>query len=145
MDWSVPLTNWLQLSGEFFRGRALGGLWGGVGTSVVYTAATDDPASRVIPVDAIGGWSQLKFKLNEKLEFNAAFGQDNPFAKDLRQQWISASYSPVLRNQTALVNVIKRLRSNLLVSLEYRHLDSSLFDGNRRTAEHVNAAIGVEF
>jgi hypothetical protein len=43
------------------------------------------------------------------------------------------------------VNVIQRLRSNLLLSLEYRHLNSNSLSGNRNTAEHLNAAVGVEF
>ena len=145
LDWSLPVSSWFQWSGEFFRGRALGGLWGGVGTSVVYTDYPSNPATRVVPVEAVGGWTQLKFKPNQKLEFNAAFGQDNPFASDLRQQGLNATYSPILRNQTAIVNVIQRLRSNLLLSLEYRHLNSNSLRGNRNTAEHLNAAVGVEF
>ena len=36
-DWSVPLTHWVTLTGEFYRGRALGGLGGGVGRSVLFT------------------------------------------------------------------------------------------------------------
>ena len=36
------------------------------------------------PLDDVGGWTQLKEKLTERLEFNAAFGIDNVFAAELR-------------------------------------------------------------
>jgi hypothetical protein len=79
------------------------------------------------------------------LEFNLAFGQDNPFADQVRHQNIEYNYAPMLRNQTVLANVIQRLRSNLLLSLEYRHLNTTSFGGYKYTADHVNAAVGVQF
>ena len=35
-------------------------------------------------LDTIGGWSQLKFKATNTLEFNAAAGVDNPTAAEVR-------------------------------------------------------------
>ena len=36
-DWSLPLTQRVSLTGEFYRGRAIGGLGGGVGRSVLFS------------------------------------------------------------------------------------------------------------
>ncbi len=147
VDWSVPLGKWLGLSGEFYRGRALGGLGGGEGRSVIYSGPQTDPNSSVVGLNSIGGWTQLKFKASEALEFNAGFGEDNPFARDLR--YIAAptsyGYSSVSRNQSGMVNVIYRPRTDLIFSLEFRHLDTTGIYAGKETANHVNLGVGVLF
>jgi hypothetical protein len=35
-DWQIPIIRRLGLSGEFYRGRGIGGLGGAIGTSIVY-------------------------------------------------------------------------------------------------------------
>ncbi len=145
LDWDIPLSRMVSLSGEFFRGQALGGLWGGIGTSVVYGGAQDLPSTPVFGVNTIGGWSQIKLRPSFHWEFNAAFGEDSPFAGELRHSAPESNYIPVMRNWTTMVNVIQRPRSNLLLSLEYRHLNTVQFDGSARTAEHINLGVGVQF
>jgi hypothetical protein len=44
-----------------------------------------------------------------------------------------------------MFNVIERPRSNLMISLEYRHLNSVEFSGRQDTAEHINLGVGVSF
>ena len=66
-------------------GAGLGGMWGAIGTSVVYTGPDSDPYASVVGVNTVGGWSQLKFKPASKWEINGAFGEENPFAADLLQ------------------------------------------------------------
>jgi len=144
LDWNLPFGQRWALSGELHRGRALGGMWGAIGASVVYNAPENSSYASVIPVNTVGGWSQLKFKPAEKWELNTAFGEENPFAADLLQNG-DATYQPVLRNWTTMVNVIDHPRSNLLLSVEYRHLNTVLFGGQTRTAEHINLGVGVAF
>jgi hypothetical protein len=144
LDWNVPFGERWLLSGELHRGRALGGMWGGIGTSVVFNRPENDPYTDVIGVNTVGGWSQLKFKPATKWELNGAFGEESPFAADLQQN-ASPNYQPVLRNWTTMVNVIDRPRSNLILSLEYRHLNTVLWGGQTHTAEHVNVGVGVAF
>jgi hypothetical protein len=146
VDWMLPFTSQWELSGEFFRGRAIGGLWGGVGTSVAFDGPQSLATSRVFGVNTIGGWTQLKFKPAEKWEVNSAFGIDNPFSGDLKYFATSAgSYRPPLRNSTEIFNVIHHPRSNLVLSIEYRHLNTVSFFSRRYTAENVNLGIGVHF
>jgi len=146
-DWLVPITNRFEVSGEFYRGRAIGGLGGGGGQSVVVLGPAANPASRYVGLDALGGWAQLKFKPTPVWEFNTVFGQDNPYASQLRAgNVVASSFYPVpsLRNRSWFTNFIYRPRSNLLLSLEYRRFHTFESAGDH-TAGHVNASVGVLF
>ena len=146
-DWSVPMGNRLGLTGEFYRGRALGGLGGGTGRSVLFSGPITDPSSSLVGLNTIGGWTQLKFKATEALEFNAAYGEDNPFSSDLRNFSSSYgySYTRISRNQSELFNAIFRPRTDLIFSLEYRHINTLEIDGDKYTAGHLNLGVGVLF
>jgi hypothetical protein len=144
LDWNLPFGERWALSGELHRGLGLGGMWGGIGTSVVYTGPETSQYASVVGVNTVGGWSQLKFKPASKWEVNGAFGEESPFAADLLQNG-DPTYLPVLRNWTTMVNVIDHPRSNLLLSVEYRHLNTVLFGGQTQTAEHINLGVGVTF
>ncbi len=146
-DWNLPLDRWFILSGSFYRGQAIGGLGGGIGRSVLYSGPLIDSGTEVLPLNTVGGWAQLKYRPMAKLEFNAAFGQDNPFASDIRAFSEAQSYGdPTLtRNQGVLGNVIYRPRSDLLFSLEYRHLKTfSIYDSNVNAGQ-VNLGMGILF
>lgn len=141
-DWSIPLTHRVSLTGELFRGRALGGLGGGVGRSVLFSA----DSSQLRALNSVGGWSQLKISASRRLEFNGAFGVDNPFAGDVRGFPSSRGFpAPLLQNRSSLANVIYRPRSNLLFSAEYRHLRTFDIDAGSPTADQVNLMMGVLF
>jgi hypothetical protein len=144
-NWTVPINRKLELSGAFFRGRALGGMGGGVGTSVVASGRLQDPSTHVIGLNTVGGWSQLKLMATPQLEFNGAFGEDAPFANDLRTFPMGSGPAPTERNKTAMINVIDHLRSNLVVSLEYRHLMTTTLFLKQQAADHLNASFGVSF
>lgn len=146
-DWDLPLGRWFALTGEFYRGRALGGLGGGIGRSVLFNGPLTDARTSVLGLHSQGGWAQLKFKPVEKLEFNGAFGQDNPEAEDLRYfSQGQSTYSPSLaRNRSALVNFIYRPRSALLFSVEYRRMRTFEIYESGATADHLNLGIGVLF
>jgi hypothetical protein len=147
-DLSLPLGNRWELSGEFYRGRALGGLGGGIGRSVVLSGPISDPGTQVRGLNASGGWAQLKFRQTEKLEWNGAFGQDSSLARDLRQfPFSSQSYfdPSVARNRSSFLNFIYRPRSDLLFSVEYRRLQTLTVHGDSETADHINISMGVLF
>lgn len=146
-DWSLPLDRWFSLSGAFYRGQAIGGLGGGIGRSVLYSGPLADPNTNVLPLNTVGGWAQLKYRPTSTLELNAAFGQDNPFASDVRFFANAQSYGDpdLTRNQGMFANVIYRPRSDLLFSLEYRRLKTfNIYDKNA-TAGQVNLGMGILF
>jgi len=147
LDWSVPLTGKFLLSGSFYRGQAIGGLGGATGLSVLYSGPLTDPNTSVLPLNTVGGWAQLKYRATTRLEFNAAFGQDNPFAADLRVFSEPQSYGdPTLtRNQGVFGNVIYRPRSDVVFSLEYRRIKTfSIYDFNASVGQ-VNLGMGILF
>lgn len=146
-DWQIPIAPRLTLSGEFYRGRAIGGIGGGASRSVIFTGQPNTPYTNVLPLDSIGGWSQLKLKVNSKLEFNTAFGLDNPTSSEVRLGVASQPYLGTLyaQNRSGLVNFIYRPRSNLLFSTEYRHLQSFPIFSANNTAEQFNMIMGVLF
>lgn len=144
-DWSVPLARRVSLTGEFYRGRAIGGLGGGVGRSVLFSG---NPNSQVQlrALNSVGGWSQLKIRATNKLEFNGGLGVDSPFAADVRGFPLSAGFpAPLLQNRSSLVNVIFRPRSDLLLSGEYRHLRTFDIDGGSPNADQINLMMGILF
>ena len=150
LDWTAPLGNRLSLSGEFYRGQALGGLGAAAYQSALFSGNPTDPNSRVRALETMGGWAQLKFRASSKLEFNAAAGQDNPFASEIRAFPFSAYTSvaaatAIARNQSGLFNFIYRPRSDLIFSAEYRHIATYQIDNSRYTAEQLNLVMGILF
>jgi hypothetical protein len=150
-DWEIPTTRWTSISGSFYRGKSIGVFGGGIGQSAVVTdtsAAVDGfPVQHYSGLDSIGGWAQLKVQPFRKIEFNTAFGQDNPFASELRSATtVSYARASLLRNRTIFSNVIYRPRSNLLFSLELRHIRGvQQLDEASESANHINMAMGILF
>jgi len=147
-DWNLPLNRQFTLSGFFYRGQAIGGLGAALSRSVVYSGPLTDPATTVLPLNSVGGWTQLKYQPMPKLEFNAAFGQDNPFAADIRyfgEQSESYANPFLTRNRGAFGNVIYRPRSDLLLSLEYRRLKTFSIYNSNYAAGQLNMAMGILF
>jgi hypothetical protein len=145
-DWRVPLSSKFEFSGELYRGRAVGGLGGGIGQSILISGTPIASRPDFLPLNSVGGWSQLKFTANPRLEFNGAFGIDNPLASDLRAipSPVGVYTSVLAANRSELMNFIYRPRSDLLFSGEYRHLRTSqLIDYH--SADQVNLMMGVLF
>lgn len=144
-DWRIPLIPRFELAGEFFRGRALGGLGGGIGQSVLFNGTPAQPTG-FRPLNSAGGWSQLKFSATRRLEFNGGFGVDSPFASDIHAlpapfgvyQWVLTA------NRSEMMNFIYRPHSDLLVSGEYRHLRTTQV-GAYYSADQLNLMMGVLF
>ena len=148
MDANLPLSHKFSLSAEAYRGAAIGGLGAALGRSVLFNGDLAYADTSVVALNTVGGWGQLKFRATPKLEFNGAFGQDNPFAADVRDFGDqSASYAPyfITRNRTAFGNVIYRPRSDLVLALEYRRLRTfTIFDSSWE-ASQINMSMGVLF
>jgi hypothetical protein len=145
-DWNLPVGRVVSLSGKLYRGNAVGGIGATIGTSIVYSADPTLPTTTIHGLDAIGGWSQLKLRVRPTLEFNAAFGQDDAFANQVRAGLTPHFYlDSVVRNRGFQANFISRPRSDLLFSAEYRHLASTAFNHDNQTANQINLVMGVLF
>lgn len=146
-DWQIPINSRLTLLGEFYRGRGVGGIGGGISRSVIYNGNPSLATTEVRGLDSIGGWSQLKLRATPKLEFNAGFGVDNPTASEIRFAGASQPYIGTLltKNLSGLANFVYRPRSNLLFSAEFRQLQSFPVYGGSESAQQVNLVMGVLF
>jgi len=146
-DITLPLGRMFELSGQFYRGQALGGLGGGIGQNVLWNGPLTDPSTEVYGVNSVGGWAQLKYRMNPKIEWNGALGLDNPFASDLRPFNGNPSYLGSLfsKNLTPMANIIYRPRSDLVISFEYRYMKTYVLDSNAPTANHINLSLGYIF
>ena len=143
-DWTIPLSERWELSGEFYRGRAVGQLGGGIEQTITVSGSFADPAAQVRGINSAGGWTQLKFRQTERIEWNAAAGQDNPFARDLGPAPFPTSELPIARNRSVMLNLIYRPWSDVLVSGEYRRIKTfTLQDSDK--AHQVSVGMGVLF
>jgi hypothetical protein len=144
-DWQVPILPRIQLSGEFYRGRGIGGLGGGIGTSVVFSGSA--PYSPLRGVNTAGGWAQLKFQLTPKLEFNGVVAQDDAFTAEIRGFATDRNNSGLIigRNRGTLGNVVFRPRSDLVFSAELRRLRTFPVYSSSTSTNQVNLSIGILF
>ncbi|HXM65237.1 MAG TPA: hypothetical protein VN911_00790 [Candidatus Acidoferrum sp.] len=146
-DWQIPILRRLALSGEFYRGRGVGGLGAGIGRAVLFGGDPSNASTRIRGLDSAGGWSQLKFQLTPKLELNGVFAEDNAFATDVRGFATDANnFSPILgRNRGELGNLIYRPRSDLLLSAEFRRLHTFPIFASPSVTNQINLAMGILF
>jgi hypothetical protein len=146
-DVTVPLGKYFDFTGEFYRGRAVGGFGGGIGQSVLFSRPAMDATTTVRGLDSLGGWIQVKYMPKANFEVNFALGQDNPFAGELRSFPATVYfYGPLMsRNLTPFVNFIYHARSNVLFSAEYRRLQTYNLDSNLETANQIGLSVGYIF
>jgi hypothetical protein len=147
-DVNVPLGSRFEFTSQFYRGRGTGGLGGGIGQTALWNKSFLDPETEVYGLDSVGGWAQLKFKATPKLQFNGAFGQDNPYASELRQLGANQTYYyayPLSKNQSAMANFLYQPKSDIVLSLEYRRLRTYPLDSNANSANIINLSVGYIF
>ena len=145
-DVTLPLGKLFEFTGEFYRGRAVAGLGGGIGQNVLFKGSFMSPATTFKGLDSMGGWAQLKFKPGSHIEFNGAIGLDNPFASELRGYKSNPIYlGSYTRNLSPLVNFIYQVRSDVLFSTEYRRLQTTVLDSGSNNANLINLSLGYFF
>jgi hypothetical protein len=149
-DWKFPLVAKLQLSGAFFSGKGLDEFGGLPLPSVQpqdYTHYLYVTAPTLAGVPVVGGWSQLKFTLNSRSEFNAAGGLG---ARNAARLGAATPSDPLLSsvstsNKVLFFNYIFRPRSDLLFSAEYRRFRTNPISGVPWIAGQVGLAAGFLF
>ncbi|HEY1576685.1 MAG TPA: hypothetical protein VGF82_06385 [Terracidiphilus sp.] len=146
IDYRIPLPGRAEFSGSAYWGQALGGLGGGAYKDYVFSY---DPLTGYAfrTLDNAGGWAQFKERASERLEFNAAFGTDQvpasqlrPFAGDPAEYYLNQA-----RNRTFTANVIYRPSAYFLLSMEYRHIQSSPVIEYTATGDVIGIATGYRF
>jgi hypothetical protein len=144
-DWMVPLGSRLELSGEAFFGRAVGlAEESGNRYDSLYavTGPITLPGTSIRGIRSAGGWAQMAIKARSDLDFNFAYGQEDPRNRDIFSGQIGASTK--FKNQVGSANFIWQLRQNFLFSLEYRRFWTN-YTLRQRTGNHYNLAVGYMF
>ncbi len=147
-DWRLPLGRVFELSGEAYRGRALGGLGGGVYKDVVIGNDPITGAATFRLLNTGGGWLQTKFHLTRSLEANAADGLDDGFARDFHSLVIPAGTSGTAvraRNRMFTTNLIYSPKTYLIFSPEYRRIWTWSITGAPSIANITTMTFGLRF
>lgn len=133
---------------EAYRGRALGGLGGGVYKDILTGTDVVSGLTRTTGVDAVGGWSQLKLNLGSTLEANAMFGLDDALSSNFEGLILSPSANPLqdyARNSSVVGNLIFRPKTYLIFSPEYRRILSWRYAGPANIANIFSINAGYQF
>lgn len=144
-DFRIPMTRYMQLSGNAYRGAGLGSLGGGAYKNYIVQKIAGELYFKTL--DDNGGWVQWKQKPSERLEFNEAFGIDDVPAHQLRPfaTLPPVSYYNLTRNRTITGNVIYSPSAYLLLSLEYRRIASSYVTSPTLTSDVIGIGAGYQF
>jgi hypothetical protein len=147
-DWRIPLARWATLSGELYRGNALGGLGGGTYKDAVIGTDPATALSRTLGVETAGGWAQFKLIPNARTEANFIFGQDDAFTANFRRLAIapSPSYLTIVRNNSIVANFVYRPLASVVLSPEYRRILTWTLSGSGpSTANIFTLSAGYRF
>jgi hypothetical protein len=147
-DWRVPFSGRLHLSGELYRGRGLGDLGGGAYRNTVTYNFPNSTATYLRALDAEGGWLQWSYKLSSILSANASVGQDSASGNELRSSVPLSGAGPIFfyaRNRSIVGNLIFRPWSSIIISPEYRRLQSWPILGVVNTANIYTLTFGYQF
>ncbi len=111
VDFTVPVTDWLLVKGEFFSGKNLDTFFGGIGQGI--NAAGEDE------IQATGGWvtATLTPPTLEDWTFNAGVGVDDPKNQDLAAGARS-------RNLAMYCNAIYSLGGGVSMGVEVLQLET---------------------
>ena len=145
MDLRLPLARIFELTANAYRGQSLAGLGGGGYINYYYYYEGSTELAHAL--DDVGGWTQLTAKAGQRVEMNAGFGTDNPFAKEIYQAMSSSgsTYLGLARNRSVYSNVIFSPSAYLLFSFEYRRLWTDLSSGPTDFSDVIGIAAGYKF
>ncbi|HCA58396.1 MAG TPA: hypothetical protein DEP46_10465 [Blastocatellia bacterium] len=149
VDWNLPLTNRVGLSGEAFFGKNLGGFQAGVFQSYnndfAYRVGSSLVRSGVRSIGTRGGWMQVGFTppaLHDRLTLYGSLGIDDPDNRDLLS---ISSRDWRTRNLVIATNVAYRFTPQFTLGAEFRRLRTNYFLSGLQISNHVNLGASYSF
>lgn len=131
IDWMIRPLKKVDFSGQFFQGQNVG-ILGGLRQSVTIFSG------RLRPVEASGGWAQLKVRIAPRVTFNAFGGQEDDNNRDLLN-------GAIAKNQAYAANIMYRAGSNILTSFEVSQVRTTYLGAGTRIFAHYDLAIAYLF
>ncbi|MDB9822973.1 hypothetical protein OAC89_04655 [Deltaproteobacteria bacterium] len=124
-DFDIPLSNQFSIKGEAFTGINLDDYFGGILQGV--NRVTRDV------IRTSGGWAQINYKPDDKWQYNAGIGFDNPSDVDLETGMRS-------RNGFIYLNTLYRIIPPMTMGIEYSHWETEYIDMNEGTDNRLQAS-----
>lgn len=149
-DLHLPVTRLFDFTVNAYRGQALDGLGAGGYVNYYYAYAYGYPELHAL--DDVGGWAQLKARAGRRVEFNAGYGIDNPFAKEAKAAAVylagftsHPTYPGLARNRAFYSNAIWSPSAYLQFSLEYKRLWTNFASGPTAFSDSIGLGAGYKF
>ena len=117
---SLPIFSKFTLTGQLFAGDNLGGIQAGCAQRVAYMR----PYAKGREVSTIGGFSDLRWDLNDVWSFALGYGFDDPTDSEARHAL------GILRNERAYIDAFYSINANFRLGLEYARLTTVYGDEN---------------
>ncbi len=135
VDYNIPLSSFMALSGEAYAGRALGLFSGGIAQTVFPVHEPGDNG-----VGTRGGWLQLQFDLTGHWQTNVAYGIDLPEKANL-------STGSRSKNQSYMANILWHVSPNVTLGLDWRRFLTDYFNQPfaDNSGDHFNLAAAYTF
>jgi hypothetical protein len=134
-DYNLPVSGFVNISGEAYTGRALGVFSGGISQTVLPLGQPGDGG-----VGTRGGWLQVQLNPTKKWQSNTAYGIDAPVLRNLP----TGSRS---KNQSYMSNIVYRVSPNLAFALEWRRFLTNYRSqpAANNVGDHINLAAAYTF
>jgi len=131
IDWLIRPAARIDFTGTFFQGENVGVI-GGLrqGVNVIHDTAR--------AVAATGGWGQFTFRATQRASFNLFGGQEDDRNRDL-------SLGSIGKNQAYGANIMYRLGSNILTSIEASQVRTTYLGSHTIINPHYDLAFAYLF
>src|SRR5262249_3290247 len=130
VDWLIRPASRIDFTGTFFNGENVGVIGGLRQGGSLYRSRIPQP------VDSIGGWAQLKFRLMSRLEMNWFGGQE-----DDRNRQLDRTRDTIGKNQAYGINLMYRIGSNVITGIEASQVITHYLQSGRHLNQHYDLAI----
>ncbi|MFZ1699531.1 MAG: hypothetical protein WBO10_01180 [Pyrinomonadaceae bacterium] len=149
LDWNFPIVKRVQLSGEAFTGRNLGGFQAGIfqgyNTDFAIRNGTVLTPGGVRGIGTRGGWTQIGWNLptlENKLTAYASIGLDDP--RDLDLVTVS-NLNLRSRNMVYAFDLIYKFTPQFSIGAEVRRFQTRYIITGIRRADHFNLGAAYTF
>lgn len=149
LDWNFPLLERVNLTGEAFLGRNLGGFQAGIfqsyNSDFAYRKGTGLVAGGSRSIGTRGGWTQVGFTpkvLQNRLGIYGSIGLDDPRDEDL----VSLTHRDFrTRNLAIAGDLIYKFNPQFQIGAELRRFQTNYFFSGRQHSNHVNLSAAYNF
>lgn len=132
IDWLIRPWSRVDLTGMFYQGENVSTV-GALPQGIFF-----GPFNYLRPVHSTGGWAQLSYRATSRLSFNLYSGQEDDRSSDL-------AFGAINKNLAYAGNLMYRLGTNVLVSLEASQLRTTYIGSSTLLNNHYDLAFAYLF